>query len=230
MSHPDAETDLEPKSGHEAMKLAAIVVASGSSRRMGFDKLAAPIAGRPVLWRSVAAFAALTEVAQVIVVTPPERFEWLAPLGAKLVRVDGGKERSDSVAAGLAALNPGITHVAIHDGARPLVSRKAILKTLAVAQRTGAASLARRLTETLKRASPEGIAIESIPRDHLWLMETPQIFSTALIREAYREVRVGDAGITDEVSALQLLGHGTTLVENDTPNPKITIPADLDAL
>ena len=212
------------------MSRAAIIVASGSSRRMGFDKLAALIDGNPVLWHSVRAFSSSSSITQVVVVTPPERFEWLSDLGGKLHRVDGGKERSDSVNAGLAALNPDITHVAIHDGARPLVSPQSITATFEAAQKTGAAALARRITETLKRSSPEGITTESVSRENLWIMETPQIFSCVLIKQAYQKVASGDAQITDEVSALQLLGQGTTLVENVQPNPKITVQADLDAL
>ena len=212
------------------MSRAAIIVASGSSRRMGFDKLAALIDGNPVLWHSVRAFSSSSSITQVVVVTPPERFEWLADLGEKLHRVDGGKERSDSVNAGLAALNPDITHVAIHDGARPLVSPQSITATFEAAQKTGAAALARRITETLKRSSPEGITTESVSRENLWIMETPQIFSCVLIKQAYQQVASEDAQITDEVSALQLLGQGTTLVENVQPNPKITVQADLDAL
>ena len=212
------------------MSRAAIIVASGSSRRMGFDKLAALIDGNPILWHSVRAFSSNSSITQVVVVTPPERFEWLSDLGEKLHRVDGGKERSDSVNAGLAALNPDITHVAIHDGARPLVSPQSITATFEAAQKTGAAALARRVTETLKRSSPEGVTTESVSRENLWIMETPQIFSRALIKQAYQEVASGDAQITDEVSALQLLGQGTTLVENAQPNPKITVQADLDAL
>lgn len=212
------------------MSRAAIIVASGSSRRMGFDKLAALIDGNPVLWHSVRAFSSNSSITQVVVVTPPERFEWLSDLGEKLHRVDGGKERPDSVNAGLAALNPDITHVAIHDGARPLVSPQSITATFEAAQKTGAAALARRVTETLKRSSPEGITTESVSRENLWIMETPQIFSRVLIKQAYQKVASGDAQITDEVSALQLLGQGTTLVENAQPNPKITVQADLDAL
>jgi len=212
------------------MSFAAIIVASGSSRRMGFDKLAAKFQEKPVLWHSVRAFSSLEEISQVIVVAPPERFDWLADLGDKLTRVDGGAERPDSVAAGLAALRPDITHVAIHDGARPLVSANAIRATFAAAQKSGSASLARRITETLKRATPEGLTTESVPRDNLWIMETPQIFQKDLILRAYAQVPSGDARITDEVSALQLLGQGTTLVENPSPNPKITVPADLDTL
>jgi 2-C-methyl-D-erythritol 4-phosphate cytidylyltransferase len=212
------------------MSFAAIIVASGSSRRMGFDKLAAPLVGKPVLWHSVGAFSKLDEISQVIVVTPPERFAWLADLGDKLVRVDGGKERPDSVAAGLAELNEEITYVAIHDGARPLVSREAIRATFDAVEETGAACLARRVTETLKRATPEGITTESVSRENLWIMETPQIFSKDLILEAYQKVGTGEAQITDEVSALQRLGHGTALVENRSPNPKITVSADLERL
>ena len=84
---------------------------------MGFDKLAAQWRGKTILWHSVHAFSSLEEIAQVIVVTPPDRFAWLADLGPKLNRINGGRERSDSVAAGLMALKNEISHVAIHDGA-----------------------------------------------------------------------------------------------------------------
>ncbi|HBF17080.1 2-C-methyl-D-erythritol 4-phosphate cytidylyltransferase [Akkermansiaceae bacterium] len=212
------------------MSFAAIIVASGSSQRMGFDKLAAQWRGKTILWHSVHAFSSLEEISQVIVVTPPDRFAWLADLGPKLNQVDGGRERSDSVAAGLTALRDEISHVAIHDGARPLVSPESIRATFAAAEANKAASLARRVTETLKRATPEGITSESVSRDNLWVMETPQVFSKGLIEKAYQSVTSSDSQITDEVSALQLLNQGTTLVENLTPNPKITIKADLDAL
>jgi len=212
------------------MSFAAIIVASGSSQRMGFDKLAAQWRGKTILWHSVHAFSSLEEISQVIVVTPPDRFAWLADLGPKLNQVDGGRERSDSVAAGLTALRDEISHVAIHDGARPLVSPESIRATFAAAEANKAASLARRVTETLKRATPEGITSESVSRDNLWVMETPQVFSKGLIEKAYQSVTSSDSQITDEVSALQLLNQGTTLVENSTPNPKITIKADLDAL
>jgi len=212
------------------MSWAAIIVASGSSRRMGFDKLSAQIDGKPILWHSTRAFSSLEEISQVVVVTPVERFEWLHDLGKKVQRADGGRERADSVAAGLATLASDITHVAIHDGARPCVSKDAILKTFHEAVELGAASLARKVTETLKRADSSDMTTDSVSRDHLWIMETPQIFSVKLIQEAYKKVRQGDDQVTDEVSALQLIGQRTKLVENTTPNPKITIQADLENL
>lgn len=212
------------------MSYAAIIVASGSSRRMGFDKLAAEWQGKPILWHSVHAFSQQREITQIIVVTPPERFEWLSDLGDQLVRVDGGTERPDSVLAGLQILNDNITHVAIHDGARPLIDQSSIIQTYAAAERYQAAALARKVVETLKRATPEGITTDSVSRDHLWTMETPQVFEKNLILKAYEHFSAGDSSITDEVSALQLLGQGTKLVENKSPNPKITLQADLDAL
>ena len=211
---------------------AAIIVASGASRRMGFDKLAALWKGKPILWHSVRAFSDRPDITQVVVVTPPERFAWLKDLGesGKLTRVDGGKERPDSVAAGLAALQPEVETVAIHDGARPCITPDSIDLVFARAERTSAAALARRVTETMKRATSEGVTLDSVSRDDLWIMETPQVFQRTLIEQAYARVLQGDARITDEVSALQLLGSGTHLVENPSPNPKVTVQADLDQL
>ena len=94
----------------------AIIVASGSSRRMGFDKLRAPLLGKSVLQHSLAAFVACPEVSEIILVTDPDRFRELDLLGRDetIIRVDGGAERQDSVASGLAALSPECQLIAIH--------------------------------------------------------------------------------------------------------------------
>lgn len=206
------------------MKRAAIIVASGQSRRMGFDKLSADLQGEPVLLHSVRAFAGCSEI---VVVTDPERFSLLEKFSGKLTRVDGGAERADSVANGLAALSADIGIVAVHDGARPLVSAEAVEACFSKAEKSGAAALARRITETLKKSTPEGLVTDSIDRENLWAMETPQIFHRALLEKAYAAVNEGKIPVTDEVSALQLLGHPVSLVENSSPNLKITVPADL---
>lgn len=204
----------------------AVIVASGSSRRMGFDKLAAPIAGLPVLRRTVEAFAASAEIGRIIVVCPTDRFETLlAGCPAPLVRVDGGKERHDSVAAGLAEVTADM--VAIHDGARPLVTPEAIAACLDAAREHHAAALARPVTDTLKHATPDGLTDAAVSREGLWHMETPQVFETALIRRAYAEVAAKGLVVTDEVSALETLGIPTRLVAHGSPNLKITHPADL---
>ncbi|GAA5481016.1 2-C-methyl-D-erythritol 4-phosphate cytidylyltransferase [Haloferula sargassicola] len=204
----------------------AVIVASGSSRRMGFDKLAAPLAGRPVLRHTVEAFLACAEIDRVIVVGPPDRFaELLGDLEDRLVRADGGRERQDSVMAGLAEVRA--EYAAIHDGARPLVSPAAISTCLAVAHACDAAALARPVTETMKRADADGFTEDAVDRGGLWHMETPQIFRTELLREAYRAVVAGGLAVTDEVSALEAIGRRTRLVSTGLPNLKITHPGDL---
>ena len=209
--------------------LSAIIVAAGSSRRMGFDKLLAPLGDSSVLAQTIARFQESPDVREIILVCPAERFLALSlTASCNMIRVDGGSERHYSVQAGLQALSEDSTHVAIHDGARPLISAKAISLCYQKAQETQAATLARPATETIKRATPEQTVSESVSRDGLWFMETPQIFATPLIKKAYKEVEAQSELVTDEVSALQLIGHSTSLVTSPCFNPKITYPADLE--
>lgn len=211
------------------MSCTAILVAAGTSQRMGFDKLAAPLGGTPVLTRTLAAFMACREISEIILVTPPERMTLLdeSAFSKPVIRIDGGAERYLSVAAGLAAVAPGIELIAIHDAARPFVSQANILAVLAAAREHGAASLARRVTETLKRADESDFTAAAVPRENLWFIETPQVFRADLIRAAYRHVLENQRPVTDETSALELIGVKTKLIASTSPNPKITTPADL---
>lgn len=208
---------------------AAIIVASGSSRRMGFDKLMAPLAGRPVLEHSLATLAGSAEIDLLVVVTDDERFRQLdlSSIRKPVLRVDGGAERQHSVQKGLAALPAEVQWVAIHDGARPLITTEGIRLVLLAAREHGAASLAHPITETLKRATSDDHVSESVSREQLWAMETPQCFQLAPLREAYRSVIAEGLTVTDEVSVLQHLGRPVKLVANPSPNPKVTFPADL---
>jgi len=209
------------------MRCAAVIVAAGSSRRMGFDKLAAEIRGVSVLRRSVDAFMAVPEVARVIVVAPEDRFASLGTDFPKpLLRADGGSERQNSVENGLALVEEEL--VAVHDGARPLVRPETISACIAAADSFEAAALARQVTETLKRSDEQSFSKDSVSRDYLWFMETPQIFRTKLIRDAYAEVRSKGLTVTDEVSALEAVGVRTKLIPSPTPNLKITVPADIE--
>lgn len=211
------------------MGCAAIIVASGSSRRMGFDKLAAEIRGTPVLARTVRAFMAAEEITRVIVVCPEERFRLLdgEAFQKPLDRVDGGEQRQDSVASGLALLGPDDLLVAVHDGARPLVRPESIDATVAAARQHDAAALAHAVTDTIKKADADNFARSSVDRSDLWAMETPQVFQTTLLREAYAAVAERGLAVTDEVSALEAIGIPTKLVTSPFPNPKITVPADI---
>lgn len=210
------------------MSCAAVIVAAGQGTRMGFDKLLAPLAGKPVLQHSLDAFLQVEGITSIVVVTDEHRFDALRiPAGRTVLRVGGGAERHLSVLAGVQAAPDEVNHVAVHDGARALIHPEAIAACLDEARRTGAAALARRITETLKKADPDGRTREAVPRDYLWATETPQIFALDLLRRAYEEVLERDLTVTDEVSALETINHPTQLVEDPFPNPKITVPADL---
>lgn len=213
------------------MKFSAVVVAAGASRRAGFDKLAALLGGKPVLVRSVEALAE-AGAEEIVVVCPESR--WVATGLAELAsvcplrRTDGGAERQDSVARGLAMLDEACRWVAVHDGARPLVRPQDIRACLAAAGETGAAACAHPVVDTLKRADESGLSCPGhVERDGLWGMETPQIFDADLLRRACEHVRAHGLTVTDEVSAVEALGVRTRLVAGGA-NPKITLPGDLE--
>lgn len=209
----------------------AVIVAAGSSRRAGFDKLAAPLAGVPVLCRCVQAFAR-AGAACMVLVCPQERWHALRPwefaAGVQLLRVDGGELRQHSVCAGLAALPAEVEWVAVHDAARPLITPRGIALCLAAAQQGGAAACAHPVVDTLKRVDAAGLTTaEPVSRERLWAMETPQVFRADLLRRAYAQVEAECALVTDEVSAVERLGVPTAPVQVG-PNMKITLPGDLE--
>lgn len=216
------------------MRLAAIIVAAGSSRRMGFDKLLATVSGKAVLQRSIEAFIRCPDVSEIIVVCPKERFDelHLEVSQTAIRRTDGGADRHDSVAAGLKLLEDTLTqkspdYIAVHDGARPLISSSQISRVYHDAIAHQCATSARPITETVKRANSEKFVTAAVDREHLWLMETPQIFQHELLTQAYHTVLAQGTRVTDEVSALELIGYPTHLVSNPSPNPKITYPHDI---
>ena len=215
--------------------VSAIIVAAGSSRRMGFDKLFTPLAGKPVIWHSLKAFSECREIDDIVVVAREDRvgeFEKLLaaenmPKVQKIIA--GGNERHDSVWNGLQAVaSEGCQFVAIHDGARPLTTPKLIRAVLEMARVHGAACCASPIPDTVKRASIEQMVQESVERAGLWAMQTPQIFSAGLILQAYASVIAKRELVTDEVSAVQKLGKKIALFKNEDWNFKITFPHDIE--
>lgn len=206
---------------------AAIIVASGSSQRMGFDKLLAPLAGKPVLRRTIEAFLAAGDIRQLIVVCPEERWKQLGITDERITRVDGGETRQNSVNAGLEVVREGIEWVAIHDGARPLVRPADIEDCIAAAMDHGAASLAKPATETMMRADDQGFSTKPVDREQLWCMETPQVFRLEQLRKAALHARGHGISCTDEVTAVQAVGVRVKFLEPAGPNLKITTPSDL---
>jgi 2-C-methyl-D-erythritol 4-phosphate cytidylyltransferase len=213
--------------------LSAIIVAAGSSERMGFDKLLALLGDKPVLAHTIDAFERTDSVCEIILVARAERvteFEDLVRQSAfkKLRRVvAGGKQRQDSVQAGLANVEPDAAFIAVHDAARPMIVPEQIERVLAQAREHGAATLAEPVTDTLKRADENGFVTGGVPRESLYAMQTPQIFARELLERAYAAVTANNLSITDEVSAVEYLGAKVRLVPNQEWNIKITYPRDL---
>ncbi len=215
------------------MATAAIIVAAGQSRRMGFDKLLALLNDQPVLAQTILRFESCPCIDEIIIVAGPERAvlirEWIADRPETKVShiVPGGEWRHQSVMNGLDQVAPGTTHVAVHDGARPLIHPDDVAQCHLLAQKHGAAACARRVTDTVKRVDGNHRVTGSVDRSNLWAMETPQIFAVDLLRHAYAKVRETQAVVTDEVSAVEMLGEPVFLSENQHPNLKVTFPQDL---
>lgn len=191
---------------------------------------------RPVLGWTLAAFESCGAVDEVVVVAGAARVEDVEQLVAregfgKVVRVvAGGSERHESVWNGLRALGDAAGVVAVHDAARPLVTAGAIGRCVVAAAESGAAVLAHRVVETVKRDDGDGCVGQAVERDGLWAMETPQAFRRELLVRAYELVRARGEVVTDEVSALQALGEKVVLLENLEPNLKVTVEGDLEML
>jgi 2-C-methyl-D-erythritol 4-phosphate cytidylyltransferase len=213
--------------------LSAIIVAAGSSQRMGFDKLLALLGDKPVLVHTLDAFERAGCVDEIILVARPERVSELQELVRqskfKKVRsvVAGGTNRQDSVRAGLERLHAEARYVAVHDAARPLVMPEQIERVFALARQHGAAALAEPITDTLKRADEKRFVTGGVAREGLYAMQTPQIFSRDLLVDAYAGVTAKNLSITDEVSAVEHFGAKVLLVPNEEFNVKITYPRDL---
>lgn len=215
-------------------RTAVILLAAGSSRRMAGaveDKILAKLGGKPVFAHSAATFVR-SGVADFFVVTYRDQRQLVelsayAPTPSVFVR--GGAERQDSVAAALAELPDDISHVFIHDCARPLVRVEQLLALYKIVRRERAVVLAHRMADTVKEHRGEG-RLRTLDRERLWAMETPQVFSRDLICRAYDRVAARGAKITDDASAVELLGRPIALLENPHPNPKLTTPTDLGYL
>jgi 2-C-methyl-D-erythritol 4-phosphate cytidylyltransferase len=214
-----------------------VVVAAGEGRRFGGSvrKVYRELCGVPLLLYAVRPFAAHPDVAHVTVVlssedaaTPPE---WLSSvMGSNLTVVAGGAERSDSVAAGLAALPESCSIVLVHDGARPLAGRAVIDAVIRQARAGVGAVAAVALRDTLKRTDPDSNPPriqETIPRQHLWRAQTPQGFPRAMLTEAYRRAGAGSPRVTDEASLVEATGAPVVIVPDSSSNIKVTTPDDL---
>jgi 2-C-methyl-D-erythritol 4-phosphate cytidylyltransferase len=208
-----------------------IVVAAGRSERMGgADKVFVQLVGRPLLAWSLRAFKMCEEIEGVVLVVAPDAVsraealvrEWRFTNVVDIV--PGGVQRQDSVRAGIDAAR-GAAIVAVHDGARPLVTPDVIERGVALARAYGAAVCASRARDTVKQAGGDPPVVHAtLDRATVWFAQTPQVFDRALLLRAH-EAAVSAA--TDDAALVEALGHDVRLYEGAYWNLKVTAPEDL---
>jgi 2-C-methyl-D-erythritol 4-phosphate cytidylyltransferase len=211
-------------------KTGAVIVAAGKGERMGgVDKIFAPLAGKPLLARTVDAFENCPAIDCIVIVLGQHNIEagkkLAADYGWKKVKdiCIGGKERYESVSNGLRLLTD-CEWVVIHDGARPLVTQKLIETGLEAAKETGAAVAAVPVTDTVKMSSDDKFIIGTLPREKLWAVQTPQVFRFDIIKAAHA---AGHKNVTDDAALVEKLGYKVKLYTGSYDNIKITTPTDL---
>ena len=209
----------------------AVIVAAGKASRMGgIDKVMALLGGEPMIVKTVRAFQQSDLIKEIVVVTRSDLIVPIMELCAAFDKmkavVAGGENRSESVQAGLSALGCRTGLVAVHDGARPLVSQQIIARTVRAASTYGAAAPAIQVKDTIKIVRG-GIVFQTPDRSTLQAVQTPQIFDYDLLRGALQEARKSGAEITDDCSAVERLQMSVKIVAGEEQNLKITTPMDL---
>ncbi len=213
-------------------RAAVVLPAAGGGHRFGgVFKPFVDLAGQPVLRRSLRPFLedpriwlAVIALPAHVVAAPPA---WLAAIDERVVLVEGGAERGDSVRAGLAAVTPDIDVVLIHDAARPLITSAVIDRALQKAAAGESVVVAIPATDTVQRVDGERRIVETPDRAALWLAQTPQAFPRSVIREAYARAARDDVQATDDAALVLRAGGTVRVVPGDAANIKITVPADL---
>lgn len=212
------------------VRVGAVVVAAGESRRMGgIDKIFYPLGGKPLIWHSLAAFdrhPQVDEIALVVSCSGVDQAEALVAASEfACVRAicAGGGQRQDSARIGIERLGD-CDLVIVHDGARPFVSEALVSRGIAEAMKSGAACAAVPVKDTTKLADCRDFVARTIPRERLWAAQTPQVFKRTLLAEAHRRA-LADA--TDDASMVEAIGYPVRLYMGSYYNIKITTPEDL---
>jgi 2-C-methyl-D-erythritol 4-phosphate cytidylyltransferase len=215
------------------MTAAAIVVAAGSGQRFGnAGKSFAQCGGVPMAWWSLVAATAATTVDEIVLVCGEhsradassllERFDGNKPVMLAL----GGARRQDSALAGIAATSGTVDVVAIHDAARPLVTGELFDRAIDAAYADGAAIVGVPVSDTIKRVR-SGLVQETVPRDEIVSVQTPQAFQKSLLLKAFASATASGLDVTDEAALVEAFGHPVRVVPGSSDNLKVTYPADL---
>ncbi len=214
-------------------RCSAVIVAAGHSQRMGEDKLTMELEGVPVLLRTLRAFDASPLIDEIVLVTRMERLEEMAELcksgGVEKISkiVSGGKTRAESALAGVSATRTGAKLIAIHDGARPLVTADLILRTIYAAEEYQAAVPVINSAATLKLLDDQGNTAATVDRERTLRVQTPQVFQADLIKGALTAAVERGIRVTDDSAAAEMMGLKSRAVQGDEENIKITSPLDM---
>jgi len=216
------------------MKVGAIIAAAGFGRRMKADRPKQLLAlnGIPIIIHTIRKFDISRVIDYIIVTAPRESVIEVSELVKSaefqkpVIVVQGGERRQDSVASGLNHLQPGTDIVAVHDGVRPFVSTDDIENAVRQAERTGAAVLVVPIVDTVKQVEKDVID-STLTREHLVLAQTPQVFRTEILKQAFDRAAKDEYYGTDESSLVERLGHPVAIVRGSERNIKITRPSDL---
>lgn len=215
-------------------RCAALVAAAGASSRMGgVNKLLEPLDGVPVLVRTLVSFQLAEEVDEIVVAAREEDLVEISRLChtygitkcAKVVR--GGESRAHSVLLAALEASPESDLLAVQDGARPLVTPELIGRVVSAAARCGAAAPAVAVKDTVKSVREDGAVAETLDRNVLRAVQTPQVFEASLLKAALQSALESGVPVTDDCSAVERLGKVVFLVEGEEENLKITTPVDL---
>ena len=208
----------------------AVVAAGGRGERMGGPKQYMHLAGRPLFLWSLQTLAGCPEVDGVVLVAPPDDLDRVRGLTGDfpgLQVVAGGETRQESVWLGLQCVPGDTDWVVVHDAARPLLAGKDLLAVLAAARSFGAGVLAVPVKDTVKTAGADGLVKETLPRDNLWSVQTPQVFRYDWLLAAHRRARRDGVTAYDDAALLEMDGKPVKLVSGSYDNIKVTTPEDL---
>lgn len=214
----------------------AVIPAAGLGTRMGGNtpKQYRTLGNLPLLVHSLQVFQQLEEICEVILSVPASDREYcwreiVKPFGLGKVAkvVAGGARRQDSVRNGLAAISDRPDGVLVHDGVRPFIDQRMVRNVIDCAGKTGAAVVAMPIHDTVKRVDASGIIQETLKREELWQIQTPQVFRYDWLVEAHQEAQQHQWNVTDDAALIERMGYPVSVVEGSCFNIKVTKPDDL---
>ena len=213
---------------------ALIIPAAGSGKRMGSEtpKPFLKLGGKTILEHTISRFVKIEGLKQIVICTSGNFSDYTKKIVSEacndidVVVVKGGKERQDSIRNALTEIKDDVQLVAVHDAVRPFIDESVIQNCLKKAEASGAAIVAVRVKDTIKKVKPDHIISETPDRKYLWQAQTPQIFRRELIVKAYKLALQKNFTGTDDASLVENVGHEVLVVEGNRQNFKLTYPLD----